>query len=144
MYKVEPAIVDDGEVIIYAPHITEISYTHGAGIEKIGYHCRDYFLKQWSRFTDVPRGIIAHSTHLRGKGTYDANTGVENSRISVTLATGISEERCHRVNLGYIDPASIRLEDWKGREAEGIKLIPRAGETLYRLKTGQSSKASAD
>ena len=78
--------------------------------------------------------MIAHSTHLKGQGTYDAATGVESPRIHVTLATRIPEERCRRLNLGYIDPESVQLEDWQNREAEGIKLIPRAGETLYRLK----------
>lgn len=134
MYKVEPAMADGGEVVLYAPHITEFSYTHGAYLDKIGYHCRDYFLKQWNKFADVPRNAIAHSTHLKGQGTYDAATGVENPRIKVTLATGISEERCRRLNLGYIDPKSINFDDWRGREAEDIKLIPRAGETLYRLR----------
>jgi lactate racemase len=38
MYKTEPAIAAGGEVIIYAPHLTEISYTHGALIERVGYH----------------------------------------------------------------------------------------------------------
>jgi lactate racemase len=134
MYKVEPATADGGEVVLYAPHITEFSYTHGAFLDKIGYHCRDYFLKQWSRFADVPRSVIAHSTHLKGQGEYDAATGIETPRINVTLATSISEERCRRLNLGYLDPATIKLEDWRGHEAEGIKLISRAGETLYRLK----------
>jgi lactate racemase len=136
MYKLEPAIADGGEVILYAPHITEFSYTHGAFLDRIGYHCRDYFLKQWDRFADVPRGVIAHSTHLIGQGTYDATTGVEALRIKVTLATSIAEERCRRLNLNYIDPRNIRFEDWRGRESEGIKLIPHAGETLYRLKDG--------
>ena len=134
MYKVEPAMADGGEVVLYAPHITEFSYTHGAFLDKIGYHCRDYFLKQWNKFADVPRNAIAHSTHLKGQGTYDAATGVETPRISVTLATGISEERCRKLNLGYVDPKSINFADWRGREAEDIKLIPRAGETLYRLR----------
>ena len=134
MYKVEPAMAGGGEVVLYAPHITEFSYTHGAFLDEIGYHCRDYFLKQWTRFADVPKSAIAHSTHLKGQGEYDANTGIETPRINVTLATGISEERCRRLNLGYLDPATIKLEDWRGREAAGIKLIPRAGETLYRLK----------
>ena len=134
MYKVEPAMADGGEVVLYAPHITEFSYTHGAFLDKIGYHCRDYFLKQWNKFADVPRNAIAHSTHLIGQGTYDAATGVETPRIKVTLATGISEERCRRLNLGYVDPKSINFADWRGREAEDIKLIPRAGETLYRLR----------
>ena len=136
MYKLEPAIADGGEVVLYAPHITEFSYTHGAFLDRIGYHCRDYFLKQWDRFADVPRGVIAHSTHLIGQGTYDATTGVETLRIKVTLATGIPEERCRRLNLNYIDPKSIRFEDWQGREDEGTKLVPHAGETLYRLKNG--------
>jgi len=134
MYKVEPAVEEGGEVILFAPHITEFSYTHGAFLDKIGYHCRDYFLKQWNRFAGIPRGVIAHSTHLVGQGTYDEVTGREARRIRVTLATGISEERSRRMNLGYLDPKRIRMEDWQGREFEGIKLIPRAGEILYRLK----------
>jgi len=77
--------------------------------------------------------VIAHSTHLIGQGSYDAASGVENLRIKVTLASGISEERCRRLNLNYLDPQTIRLEDWQEREDEGIKLIPHAGEILYRL-----------
>ncbi len=134
MYKMEPAIADGGEVIIYAPHITEISYTHGHILERIGYHCRDYFLKQWDRFKDLPWGVLAHSTHLRGQGTYDPVTGEEKLRIKVTLATGISRERCERINLGYMDPATIVLDEWRGREDEGILLVPKAGEMLYRVK----------
>jgi lactate racemase len=134
MYKVEPAVEDGGEVVIYAPHINEVSYTHGTFIDRIGYHCRDYFLAQWNRFADIPRGVLAHSTHLKGKGTYDATTGIELARIKVTLATGISKERCRDLNVGYLDPDSISFEDWRGREAEGIRLIPQAGEVLYRLK----------
>lgn len=135
MYKVEPAIADGGEVVIYAPHISEVSYTHGADIDKIGYHCRDYFTKQWDKFKTIPKSVLAHSTHLRGKGTFEAATGKECARIKVTLATGIPEEHCARLNLGYRDPASVNLDDWRDREQEGIKLIPRAGETLYRLRS---------
>ena len=139
MYKVEPAVADGGEVVIYAPQISEVSYTHGAAIDKIGYHCRDYFVKQWERFKDVPRGVLAHSTHLRGQGTYDSDTGIESPRIRVTLATRIPEERCLKLNLGYLDPASVSLDDWRNREDQGIKLIPRAGETLYCLKSTAGS-----
>jgi nickel-dependent lactate racemase len=135
MYKMEPAIAEGGEVIIYAPHIDEVSYTHGHILDKIGYHCRDYFLEQWDAFKDLPWGVIAHSTHLRGAGTYDAETGVETLRIKVTLATKIPRERCEALNLGYLDPETIDLEEWKGREDEGILLVPRAGEMLYRLES---------
>ena len=132
MYKTEPAIADGGEVVIYAPHITEVSYTHGKLIDQIGYHVRDYFLKQWDAFKDVPGGVLAHSTHLRGIGTYE--DGVERARIRVTLATGISEEHCRRINLGYLDPASVDIAAWEGREDEGIKVVHKAGEMLYRLR----------
>lgn len=134
MYKLEPAIEDGGEVIIYAPHIDEISYTHGRVLDEIGYHVRDYFVKQWDKFKHHPWGVIAHSTHLRGVGTYDAENGIETPRIKVTLATRISRERCERVNLGYLDPETIDLDEWKGREDDGILLVPKAGEMLYRLK----------
>jgi len=134
MYKLEPAIEEGGEVIIYAPHIDEISYTHGRILDEIGYHVRDYFVKQWDRFKHYPWGVIAHSTHLRGVGTYDAETRIETPRIKVTLATKIPRERCERVNLGYLDPGTINLDEWKGREDEGILLVPKAGEMLYRLK----------
>ena len=134
MYKLEPAVAGGGEVIIYAPHIREVSYTHGRLIEEIGYHCRDYFVAQPERFARYPGGVLAHSTHVKGQGTYDAATGVERPRITVTLATGISAERCRKINLGYRDPASIDVAAWRDREAEGILVVPRAGEMLYRLK----------
>jgi len=142
MYKVEPAVADGGEVIIYAPHIDEISYTHGQQLDEIGYHVRDYFLKQWDRFKHYPGGVLAHSTHLRGLGHYDAQAGVESPRIKVTLATRIPKERCRRLNLGYLDPDRINFEEWRGREAEGILLVPKAGETLYRVKANQANGAN--
>lgn len=132
MYKLEPVVADGGELIIYAPHITEISVTHGELIERIGYHVRDYFLAQWDKFKDEPWGILAHSTHVRGIGTYE--NGVEKPRVQVTLATGIPEEVCHAINLGYRDPASINPADYANREDEGVFYVPSAGEMLYRLR----------
>jgi nickel-dependent lactate racemase len=134
MYKMEPAVADGGEVVIYAPHISEVSYTHGQFIDEVGYHVRDYFVKQWDQFKDYPWGVLAHSTHLRGVGTYDAATGVERPRIRVTLATGIPRERCERINLGYLDPSAVDIKRWENREDEGILVVPKAGEMLYRVK----------
>jgi len=132
MYKTEPAIADGGEVIIYAPHITEISYTHGKLIDQVGYHVRDYFLKQPERFRDVPGTIKAHSTHVKGCGTFEPEGAIETPRIQATLATGIPEERCRRVNLGYADYRAMDPREWAGREDDGILLVPHAGEMLYR------------
>ena len=132
MYKLEPVLADGGELIIYAPHITGFSVTHGDRIEEVGYHCRDYFLAQWDRFKSVPWGVLAHATHVHGLGTF--TQGREMPRARVTLATGISEARCRAVNLGYRDPAGIRPGDYAGREKDGILLVRKAGEILHRLK----------
>ena len=130
-YKVEPVVADGGEVILYAPHIREIATSHPQ-IHEVGYHCRDYFVKQWDRFSAVHWGVLAHSTHLRGAGTYDAATGEERLRVDVTLATGIPEEVCRAVNLGYRDPATIDVADFAA-DPETL-VVPRAGEVLFRLR----------
>jgi lactate racemase len=131
MYKLEQVVADGGSLIIYAPHVRRLSGAWGSEIEKIGYHVRDYFLAQPERFAGVPRGVLAHSTHVRGTGCYD--NGVEKPRVEVILATAIPEETCRRINLGYLDPASIRLSDYMDKEEEGILYVDHAGETLYRL-----------
>jgi nickel-dependent lactate racemase len=130
MYKLEPVVADGGELIIYAPHLREISVTHGRLIEQVGYHVRDYFTGQWDRFRDIPWGVLAHSTHVRGHGTYI--DGVERPRIQVTLASQIPRAICERINLGYRDPDSIDIESFANREHEGVLLVRKAGEHLYR------------
>ena len=134
MYKLEPVVADGGTLIIYAPHITEVSYTHGKILDQVGYHVRDYFLKQMDKFKEFPRGVLAHSTHVKGIGTY--LDGIENPRINVILATGISQERCERINLGYRDYQEINISDYEDKEDEGILLVRHAGEMLYRLSDG--------
>lgn len=132
MYKLEPVVADGGELIIYAPHIKEVSVTHGKTLLAIGYHCRDYFLKQWDKFKDRPWGVIAHATHVRGLGTYE--NGVENCRIKLTIASQIPEKICRQINLGYRDPATIDVESFANRENDGVLLVRKAGEMLHQLK----------
>jgi lactate racemase len=129
-YKLEPVVADGGEVIIYAPHVTEIAAMHPE-INEIGYHCRDYFTKQWDRFKDVHWGVLAHSTHLRGQGTYDEVEG-ERLRVTVTLATGIPEDVVRAANLSYLDPASVDL-DALAADPDTL-VVPQAGEVLFRLR----------
>jgi lactate racemase len=138
MYKLEPVVADGGRLIIFAPHITEVSYTHGKILDEIGYHVRDYFLKQMDSFAHVPRGVLAHSTHVKGDGTYEKR--VEKPRVEVVLATQIPESRCKKINLGYMDPASINIDQWKNREDERILYVEKAGEILYRLKDENNSR----
>ena len=133
MYKLEPVLADGGELTIYAPHITEVCVSHGKTVMEVGYHCRDYFLKQWDKFKHYPWGVLAHSTHVYGLGAYE--NGVETPRARVTLATGIPENICRKINLGYRDPKTIRPDVYANREHEGILLVPKAGEMLYHLKS---------
>lgn len=130
-YKLEPVVADGGEIIIYAPWITEIAQMHPE-IYDIGYHCRDYYVAQWEKFKDLPWGVLAHSTHGAGAGTYDPETGEEKLRIRMTLATGVPEEVCRKANLGYRDPATIDVEAM--RADPDVLVVPNAGEVLYRLR----------
>jgi len=132
MYKLEPAVALGGEVIIYAPHLDVVSHVHGKFIYEVGYHILPYLLNDWERFKNVPLGVLAHSTHVRGSGVME--NGVEKPNVRVTLASKISEEDCTRLNLGYLDPAKINVDEWKDREDEGVLYVPKAGEILYRLK----------
>ena len=132
MYKLEPAVAPGGEVVIYAPHLDVVSHVHGKYIYEVGYHILPYFLNDWERFKHVPLGVLAHSTHVRGSGVMVE--GVEKANVRVTLASKISPEDCARLNLGYLDPATINPADWQNREDEGILYVPKAGEMLYRVR----------
>ncbi len=132
MYKLEPALAEGGELIIYAPHLDVVSHVHGKYIYEIGYHVLPYFLKQWEQFKHIPLGVLAHSTHVRGDGRFE--NGVEYPRASVALATQLSAAACQQLALGYYNPAEIDVSSWQNREDDDILYVPKAGEMLYRVK----------
>jgi nickel-dependent lactate racemase len=131
MYKLEPIVEPGGTLIIYAPHLKEISRTWGRHIMQVGYHVRDWFLPRMEQYRGIPRGVLAHSTHVRGVGTVE--NGIEKARIEVVLASAIPQETCRKINLGWLDPRSIALSEYQGRENEGILFVDHAGEVLHRL-----------
>ena len=133
MYKLEPVVAPGGRLIIYAPHIDEISYTWGRDIRRTGYHTSEYYLKQMQSFGDTPRVVLAHCALVKGSGSF--SNGVEHPRIEVILATGIPRETCERVNLGYMDPGRVNLEEYQNREEEGVLYVDHAGETLHRVES---------
>jgi lactate racemase len=79
-----------------------VSHVHGKYIHEIGYHTLEYFLKQWGKFKHVPLGVLAHSTHVRGGGTFE--NGVEHPNFTVTLASKIPPESCTKLNLSCVNP----------------------------------------
>ena len=133
MYKLEPVIEKGGELIIYAPHLTEVSRTHGHNIERIGYHVLQYFTSQMDKFADIPPGVIAHSTHVKGDGTY--KDGVETPFVNVVVASQLPPELCKKINLGYADYKTIDVDSFRGREAEGVLVVDKAGEVLHKLNS---------
>jgi hypothetical protein len=88
-------------------------------------------VKQWDRFSDIHWGVLAHSTHLRGAGTYDEVEG-EKCRVNVTLCTGIDEARVRKANLGYLSPDDFDLAAYEADP--DTMVVPNAGETLFRLR----------
>ena len=129
-YKVEPVVADGGQVILYAPHITEISAMHPE-IKEIGYHCRDYFVKQWDRFRACP-GVCWRTPPICAGPAPTTRTPARSARVTVTLATGIPEERVRAANLDYLDPADV---DPQALAADPDTLVvPQAGEVLFRLR----------
>ena len=130
MYKLEPVVAPGGTLVIYAPHLDEVSVAHGRWIEEIGYHTLPYFVAHLDRLRHVPLGVMAHCTHVKGGGTYV--DGIETPDVDVVLATKLTPEHCRRLNLGYRDPATLDPDAYRGREDEGILVVDRAGEVLHR------------
>ena len=139
MYKLEPIVADGGELVIHGAHVKAVSFMHGKQIERIGYHVRDYFVKQWDRFADESKLILAHSTNVKGIGKFE--NGIEYPRITVTLATSIAKARCEAINLAWRDVNSIDIARWK--EDPETLVVEEAGQVLYRLKQGKAEVAIA-
>jgi nickel-dependent lactate racemase len=129
VYKLEAAVADGGELIVYAPWLKQVSSTHGRSIFQVGYHVLDYFLEQWDKFDAVPLAVLAHSSHVKGAGAFVHDREVP--RISVRLATAISAADCEQLNLGYVDPGAIDLAQTAATDA---LVVRNSGEQLWRAR----------
>jgi len=56
-YKVEPVVADGGQVVLYAPHIHEISAAHPQ-VAEVGYHCRRLLHQAVGPVRGSPLGAI--------------------------------------------------------------------------------------
>jgi len=122
-----------GEIIIYAPHI---NYFHSRpemdlALRQIGYHCKDYVKKYLEQNPDFSKNIAAHVINVRGAGSFDVNSGKEKFDFKVTLATGISQEVCESVGLGYRNHDSFHKENFIRPEKLWIQ---NGGKYLYKIK----------
>ena len=132
-YKVQKpgVLAEGGEVILLAPHITcfHSDPKMDAEIRQIGYHGIDRVLQYVAEHPDFNLNVAAHVINVRGHGRTEG--GKEDFPFRVTLATGIPEEQCRAVGLGYRDPASLKPHDFKGPRR---LCVPDGGEFLYAAK----------
>jgi len=74
--------------------------------------------------------IAAHLAHVAYAGRLDEQGRVV-PRYRITMASGLDEETCRRVNLGYLD---YRTLDYEAMRADSDTLVVAdAGRDLYQI-----------
>jgi hypothetical protein len=129
-YKLGAIIENGGELVVYAPHLKSISTTHGALIEKYGYAPLEQ-VREMVDGSDELRAnlcVAAHLAHVSYGSRVGADGRIE-PRYRITLASGIPEEVCVRVKLGYQAHASVDLE--AARREPDTLVVDHAGRDLY-------------
>jgi nickel-dependent lactate racemase len=132
-YKLGAIIEDAGELIIYAPHLTKLSETHGALIEKYGYAPLEVVRDMLGASADLRENlcIAAHLAHVAYAGRTDEQGRIV-PRYRITMATGLDEETCKRVNLGYLDHRTL---DVAALSSQPDSLVVKdAGRDLYQVE----------
>ena len=132
-YKLGGIIDEGGELIIYAPHLTAISETHGLLIEKYGYAPIDRVREMVALSTELQTNlaVAAHLAHVSYAGSRD-ETGRVVPRYQITMASALDEATCRRVNLGFMDYRQFRREDYE-RDPDTL-VVERAGRDLYLVE----------
>ena len=132
-YKLGAIVEDGGELIIYAPHLTKISETHGALIEKYGYAPLEVVRDMLGASAELRENlcIAAHLAHVAYAGRTDEHGRVV-PRYRITMATGLDEETCRRVNLAYLDHRTLDLESLNSQP--DTLVVKDAGRDLYKAE----------
>ena len=131
-YKLGAIVEDGGELIIYAPHLTKLSETHGALIEKYGYAPLEVVRDMLGASQELRENlcIAAHLAHVAYAGRVDAEGKVV-PRYRITMATGIDEQTCKRVNLGYVDHGTFDYHSFASHP--DTLIVKDAGRDLYKV-----------
>ena len=128
-YKTQEVVQMGGQIVLHAPHLDLIAPQHPE-VDKIGYHCLNYFTGQWDRFKNTERSSLAHSTHVAGPGVYE--NGVETLNARRVLSSKVNAKHCASINLDYLPPDSIDFATHRPfGDDEDTLWVPQAGEQLY-------------
>jgi len=132
-YKLGPIIEPGGELIIYAPHMRSVSAVHGKLIEQYGYAPVETVRQFVATSPELQANlcVAAHLAHVSFASRRDQN-GQLLPRYQITLASGIDEATCGRINLGYMDYHSFRREDYHA--APDTLVVEQAGRDLYLVE----------
>ena len=131
-YKLGAIIEEGGELIIYAPHLTRLSETHGALIEKYGYAPLESVRDMLGVSQELRENlcIAAHLAHVAYAGRLDEDGKIV-PRYQITMATGLDEATCRRVNLGYLDYSTLDYEAM--RSNPDTLIVSDSGRDLYQV-----------
>src|SRR6476646_3514971 len=131
-YKLGAVIDDGGELIIYAPHLTKISETHGALIEKYGYAPLESVRDMLGVSQELRENlcIAAHLAHVSYAGRLDEDGKIV-PRYKITMATSLDEAKCRRENLYYLDHKTFNPEAF--RSDPDTLIVENAGRDLYQV-----------
>lgn len=131
-YKLGAIIEEGGELIIYAPHLTKLSETHGELIEKYGYAPLESVRDMLGVSQELRENlcIAAHLAHVAYAGRLDQHGKVV-PRYQITMATGLDEATCRRVNLGFVDYRTLDYEAM--RSDPDTLVVADAGRDLYQV-----------
>lgn len=132
-YKLGAIIEDGGELIIYAPHLTKISETHGELIQKYGYAPLESVRDMLGVSQELRENlcIAAHLAHVSYAGRIDEHGRVV-PRYRITMATGLDEATCKKVNLGYLDYRTFNYDSL--RSDPDTLIVHDAGRDLYKVE----------
>jgi nickel-dependent lactate racemase len=136
-YKLGGIIEEGGELIIYAPQLTQISATHGKLIEKYGYAPLEAVreMVEGSPELRANLAIAAHLAHVAYGGSRNAEGHVV-PRFRIVLASAVPEDVCRRVNLGYMDPRTFNRANYENDP--DTLIVEDAGRDLYLVKPYES------
>jgi nickel-dependent lactate racemase len=132
-YKLGAIIEHGGELVIYAPHLKEISRTHGGLIEKYGYAPLERVCEMVEGSDELRANlcVAAHLAHVSYAGRLGADGRIE-PRFRITLASAVPEAICRRVNLGFADCGSVDVA--AARRDPDTLVVDNAGRDLYLVE----------
>lgn len=129
-YKLGAIVEDGGELIIFAPHLNKLSQTHGTLIEKYGYAPLESVRDMLGVSEELRQNlcIAAHLAHVAYAGRTDAAGNIV-PRYRITMASGLDEQTCRRVNLGYLDYRTFSFDTID----PDTLIVNDAGRDLYKV-----------